>query len=259
MRKLLLILMTALATAANGYAATKITAVNPASEDGGTKQVLTSVATGFDYNMFFAGTPANAVQWFSKPNVLTVWSSEWPGNPAVKSPAITKDNTVGLIMYETAICSREFTDLASMRGKTIKISTWGHIHASKFLKTLGEPYNINFVVIPYSGSGSIARGYIGGDANTTFIAESKRAAITLDGKTSCFLSSSTDQIAFRYVDAIIALNTDPQLVNQLRASLQTQSNSASWKEKLQGTRTLVGGDHLKYFNESVAALTELIQ
>lgn len=259
MNKKLISLAVALAISSSVFAGTKLNVVNPASADGGTRQVLAAVSDGFETELTQAGNPVNASSMLATTNTLTVWSSEWPGNAKIKSPAVTSDNTIGVILYETAMCSREFTSLAEMRGKTVKIATWGHVHASKFLKTFGAQHNVNFTIVPYSGSGAIAMGYIGGDANTTFLTESKASTVNKDGKTTCFVSSLKNQIDFRFVDAIIALNTDATVTNELRASLAKQSASASWKEKLYGTRTFVGGgvDNLKYYFDSVKHLTDI--
>lgn len=241
------------------FAGEKINAVNPASPDGGTRQVLTAVTVGFDSKLTHAGTPVNAVNFYSEPNTLTVWSSEWTGNPKIISPKITESNTVGLILYETVMCSREFSNLQDMKGKTVKIATWGHIHAKRFLDKLGSQHNINFVVVPYSGSGSISMGYAGSDANTVFVLASRQKAVLADGKTTCFLSSSKNQIDFRYVDAIITINASKKLTDELRQSLAKQSAGATWQEKLAGTRTFIGGTDLAYFDESTKALSEIIK
>lgn len=237
------------------FAGQKINIVNPAGTDGGTIQLLTALAEGSESEVVQAGTPVNALSYHSSSNVLTVWSSEWPAIPNMKNPTISPENTVGIMTYETVMCSREFNSIDAMSGKTIKVSTWGHVHASKFLKKFGDQHNINFVVVPYKGSGSIVMGYAGGDADTVFVAESRRKGVLADGKTKCLVSSAENQIDFRFVDVIITLNADKSLTDTLRKSLSANVAKTNWSEKFSGTRTFIGGNNLNYYYDSVTQMS----
>ena len=56
------------------------TIVNAGSDSGAFHQVLTMVGQKIDHNFVQAGNPIMAEKHFAKGNVLTMWSTEWPGD-----------------------------------------------------------------------------------------------------------------------------------------------------------------------------------
>lgn len=253
MKKIITILFaTMFATAA---LADKVQIVNPGSEEGAFRQVLTTVGEKVDNDFVQANNPVTAYTYLNGKNILTVWSSEWPGDPEIKSPKITTDNIVALMTYETLMCSREFDSLDSMAGHQVKIATWGSEPVAKFLTQLGSKIGVDFIVVPFGGSGSTTKGYIAGDADTVFTITTRQSALEEDTKTTCFAFSETGELGFRFVDALVTVNADVALTEKLRNIVENQSATDSWKEKFSGTVTYIqsGRDTklLEMFDEAV--------
>lgn len=226
--------------------------VNPGSEEGAFRQVLSAIGSTVDHDFIQANNPITAYSYFADKNTLTVWSSEWPGNAEFKSPDIGKDNLVGLMTYETLMCSREFTSLDDMAGKQVKIATWGSKPVARFLSKLGSDLGIDFIVVPFEGSGATVKGYIGSDADTIFTITTKQNAILEDTATKCFAFSENGDLAFRFVDAIVTVNADKKLTVKLREIISMLREKPEWEEKFAGTVTYVGEDYLPMFEEAVA-------
>lgn len=229
----------------------EVTVVNPGSEEGMLRQVLTDIAQGVEHEFIQANNPVTAAQHFGNNNVVTAWSSEWPGNPEMPAVSITEENLAGLIVTETFMCSREFTSLDQMSGQTVKIATWGSDTVARFITAFGQEHNINFVVVPYEGSGATAKGYVGGDADTVFTIESKEEAVLSDGKTTCFAYSKDGDLAYRFVDAILTVNGSSELTESVRNTVAVLKETNEWKDKFLGTTFVVEGDMLYTFNQSV--------
>lgn len=222
--------------------AADLTIVNPGSEEGMLRQVLNDVGTGFEHTFVQANTPVAASQHFAAGNIITVWSSEWPGNPEITSPEINGDNIVALLATETVMCSREFDSVSSMEGKTVKIASWGSEPVAKFLTKFGKEHNIEFVVVPYDGSGATTRGYLGSDADTIFTILSKEPTLVEDSATKCFAYSNAGDFDFQFVDAIVGVGVTPEVIASTRDIVVKLSDTAEWKEKFSGTTTIVDGD-----------------
>lgn len=226
--------------------------VNPGSEEGAFRQVLSAIGSTVDHDFIQANNPITAYSYFADKNTLTMWSSEWPGDPTFKSPMITEKNLIGLMTYETLMCSRDFDSLESMANKDVKIATWGSKPVQRYLEKLGKEHNINFIVVPYDGSGATVKGYIGSDADTIFTITTKQNAILEDTATKCFAFSENGDLAFRFVDAIVTVNADKKLTEKLRELISMLREKPEWEEKFAGTVTYVGEDYLPMFEEAVA-------
>ena len=218
--------------------------VNPGSDTGAFRQALTMLGEEFDHVFMQAGNPVIASQQLDLGPAFTVWSSEWPGNPDLPPVSIHGENLVALMTYETMVCSREFTSLEKMHGKEVKLATWGSPAAAKFLGILGDQLNVDFVVVPYSGSGSTTKGYIAGDADTVFTIESRRSAIEADPKTKCFAFSKDGMIGFRFVDAYFTVDTDKDTTLDLQDVFRRVSQTEEWKKAFDGSTVYVVGDYM---------------
>ena len=131
------------------------TIVNAGSDSGAYHQVLTMVGQKIDHNFIQANNPIVASKHFDKGNVLTMWSTEWPGDESMPSIEMDMHSIVAVQAYETILCSRKYNSMDEMSGKTIKIATWGDSPVvKKFLDSLG----INFEIVPYGGSVDTVRG-----------------------------------------------------------------------------------------------------
>lgn len=216
--------------------------VNPGSEEGAFRQVLTDVSENLEHNFVQANTPNVASTYFNKSNVLTVWSSEWPSNLEFTSPNINSSNLVALMTYETMICSKEYKSLSDMAGKKVKIATWGSVPVANFLTKLGQELGTEFVVVPYDGSGSTVKGYVGGDADTIFTITSRQAAVEESADSNCFAFSASGDINFKFVDAVIAINANEATINDLRSIMAEKSMSADWAEKFAGTTFYIASE-----------------
>ena len=221
----------------------EITIVNPGSEEGAFRQVLTTIGQEVDHSFVQANNPVTAYSYIDGAStpVLTVWSSEWPGDADMQSPAIDADNLVALMTYETMMCSRQFANLDAMAGQDVKIATWGSEPVAKFLTVLGIEKDINFIVVPFGGSGSTTKGYLGGDADTVFTITTRQGAIEQDNATSCIAFSTDGDLGFRFVDAIATVNADKVTTNNIRNIVTELSTTQEWKDKFSGTVTYVGG------------------
>ena len=221
----------------------EITIVNPGSEEGAFRQVLTTIGQEVEHDFVQANNPVTAYSYIDGAStpVLTVWSSEWPGDADMQSPAIDADNLVALMTYETMMCSRQFANLDAMAGQDVKIATWGSEPVAKFLTVLGIEKDINFIVVPFGGSGSTTKGYLGGDADTVFTITTRQGAIEQDNATSCIAFSTDGDLGFRFVDAIATVNADKVTTNNIRNIVTELSTTQEWKDKFSGTVTYVGG------------------
>jgi len=221
----------------------EITIVNPGSEEGAFRQVLTTIGQEVEHDFVQANNPVTAYSYIDNAStpVLTIWSSEWPGDADMQSPAIDADNLVALMTYETMMCSRQFANLDAMAGQDVKIATWGSEPVAKFLTVLGIEKDINFIVVPFGGSGSTTKGYLGGDADTVFTITTRQGAIEQDNATSCIAFSTDGDLGFRFVDAIATVNADKVTTNNIRNIVTELSTTQEWKDKFSGTVTYVGG------------------
>lgn len=254
--KLFIAAAAALALLSTTASAQQLTFVNPGSEEGMLRQVLNDIGQTHEHEFVQANTPVAAEQYLGAGNVVTIWSSEWPGNSDITSPEINSDNIVALLATETILCSREFDSIESMSGNTIKIATWGSEPVAKYLTTFGSENNIEFVVVPYDGSGSTARGYIGKDADTVFTIASKQSTIEEDTATTCFAFSATGDLSFRFVDAIVGLGVEPATVASLRSTVESLGKADEWNEKFAGTTVITSDDLNAQFQEAVANFTK---
>ena len=86
------------------------TMVNAGSDSGGFHQVLTMVADklGSDTQFVQANNPVVAGSYFDQSNVLTMWSTEWPGDSSLPSVEINENTIVAVQAYETILCSRTY-------------------------------------------------------------------------------------------------------------------------------------------------------
>jgi tripartite-type tricarboxylate transporter receptor subunit TctC len=223
-----------------------INIVNPGSEEGAFRQVLTTIGDKVEHNFVQANNPVTAYSYFDDKNILTIWSSEWPGDNTIKSPKITEDNIVALMTYETLICSREYKSLDELAGQQIKIATWGSEPVAKFLNALGKEIGAEFIVVPFSGSGSTTKGYIAGDANTVFTITTRQTALEEDKKTTCFAFSENGDLGFRFVDAIVTINVPSKITEYLRNVVDELRQTDNWKEKFNGTSTYIGNVQSMY-------------
>tara|TARA_B100001113_G_scaffold217554_1_gene178448 strand:- start:1232 stop:2014 length:783 start_codon:yes stop_codon:yes gene_type:complete len=256
MKKIMLIIMS-MFFATSLYA--EVLVVNPGSQEGAFRQILTTINSELDADFVQADNPVTAYSYIegtdSTELVVTIWSSEWPGDNSLKSPIISKDNIIALMTYETLMCSRAYNSLEDMSGKTVKIATWGSEPVAKFLKNLGAKHNVTFEVVPYGGSGSTTKGYIGKDADTVFTITSRQAALEEDTSTKCIAFSEKGDLGFRFLDAIITVNANEAFVNDLRSTVANLSNTAEWNDKFKGSVTYIGNgtnQTIDMFEEAVA-------
>lgn len=109
MKKIMLILMSMLFSTM-AYAQVQI--INPGSQEGVFRQILSTIGDSTDHNFVQADNPVTAYTYIEGAEggtepILTIWSSEWPGDDSLKSPKVSKDNIVALMTYETLMCSRD--------------------------------------------------------------------------------------------------------------------------------------------------------
>ena len=234
--------------------------INPGSQEGVFRQILSTIGDSTAHNYVQADNPVTAYTYIEGAEggtepILTIWSSEWPGDDSLKSPKVSKENIVALMTYETLMCSRAYNSLEDMSGKTVKIATWGSEPVAKFLKNLGAKHNVTFEVVPYGGSGSTTKGYIGKDADTVFTITSRQAALEEDTSTKCIAFSEKGDLGFRFLDAIITVNANEAFVNDLRSTVANLSNTAEWNDKFKGSVTYIGNgtnQTIDMFEEAVA-------
>ena len=134
MKKIMLIIMSMLFSTM-AYAQVQI--INPGSQEGVFRQILSTIGDTTEHNFVQADNPVTAYTYIEGKDtqpILTIWSSEWPGDDSLKSPKVSKDNIVALMTYETLMCSRAYNSLEDMSGQTVKIATWGSEPVAKILK-----------------------------------------------------------------------------------------------------------------------------
>lgn len=225
--------------ASAGYAENNI--VNTGSESGGFNTVLSMIADNMNTNVIQAGNPVIAASHFEKPNVLTMWSTEWPGDTSLPKPDINGNTIVALQTYETIMCSRQFTSLADMDGMNVKVATWGDSPSvDKFLTNFGKANNVKFNIVPYEGSGGTTRGYLGGDADTIFTIQTRQAKVETDG--TCFAFSAEGDLDFAFIDVILSVNASSQAVTNYRNTVSELAKTEAWKTTFDGTVTYIVDD-----------------
>ena len=214
--------------------------INAGSDSGAFHQVLTMIGNKVDHKFVQAGNPINASKHFEKSNVLTMWSTEWPGDESMPSVVMDKNTIVAVQAYETILCSRKYNSIEEMSGQTVKIATWGDSPViKKFLDGLG----IDFVIVPYGGSGDTVRGYLGKDADTIFTIQTKQSKVEADG--NCFAFSANGDLDFAFVDVLLAVNAENGAVEEFRNIVLELSNTEAWQTAFEGTATYVLNDDNK--------------
>lgn len=232
--------------------------INPGSETGVFRQILTSIGEQVPHTFIQASNPMTAALYLNSDPVLTIWSSEWPGDPATAAgPTLTADDFVALMTYETVICSREFNSIADMSGKDVAVASWGSASVAEYLAEFGAANNINFTVIPYDGSGATTAGYVGRDADTIFTIESRKPAILEDGS-ACIAASADGTLSYRFVDAIVTQNVDAETTSALKSILTDLSSTEEWATAYAGSTLYIdtsGQEQLDMFNAAVISFT----
>ena len=76
--------------------------INPGSQEGVFRQILSTIGDSTDHNFVQADNPVTAYTYIEGAEggtepILTIWSSEWPGDDSLKSPKVSKENIVELI------------------------------------------------------------------------------------------------------------------------------------------------------------------
>ena len=217
------------------------TMVNAGSDSGAFHQMLSMIGDDLNSDFIQANNPVIAGSHFDKKNVLTVWSTEWPGDSSLPSVVLGKNTIVAVSAYETILCSRAYNSLSEMNG-TIKIATWGESPAvAKFLDDLGNANNVNFEIVPYDGSGATTRGYLGKDADTIFTIQTKQSKVEADG--NCFAFSSEGDLDFAFVDVIVAVNPENGAVEEFRNSVSKLSATEEWQSAFAGSAIYVLDDN----------------
>ena len=214
--------------------------INAGSDSGAFHQVLTMIGNKVDHKFVQADNPIIASKHFEKSNVLTMWSTEWPGDESMPSVVMDKNTIVAVQAYETILCSRKYNSIEEMSGQTVKIATLGDSPViKKFLDGLG----IDFVIVPYGGSGDTVRGYLGKDADTIFTIQTKQSKVEADG--NCFAFSANGDLDFAFVDVLLAVNAENGAVEEFRNIVLELSNTEAWQTAFEGTATYVLNDDNK--------------
>ena len=228
----------AFAAAAASQAHAETTIVNTGSDSGGFKAVLSMIGDQIDNTFIEAGNPVIAASYFDRSNVITMWSTEWPGNPEMPTVELSENTIVALQVTETILCSREFSSMEEMTGQDIKIATWGDSPAvSKFVDNLAAEIGATMTIVPYDGSGSTSRGYLGGDADTIFTIQYRQSKVEADG--TCFAFSASGDLDFAFVDVILSVNADEESVTQYRNVVSELATSEAWTTSFDGTETYI--------------------
>jgi hypothetical protein len=228
----------ALIASSSAYAHDVTTVVNTGSDSGGFMAVLTMIGEQFNHKFVQAGNPVIANTHFDNKNVLTMWSTEWPGDKSLPSVVMDADTIVAVQAYETVLCSRAYSSLEEMAGQTINLATWGDSPAvTKFVNSLGTSNDITFNVVPYGGSGDTVRGYLGKDADTIFTTQTKQAKVEVDG--TCFAFSANGDLDFAFVDVILSVNAEEHAVKQYRQTVEALVETEAWQTAFEGTLTQV--------------------
>jgi len=233
------------------------TIVNSGSNNGSYMTVLTMIGNEIDHNFIQANNPVIANMHFLNKNVLTMWSTEWPGDDSLPSVVMDANTIIAVLAYETILCSRTYTSLEEMSGQTIKIATWGDSPAiAKFIDGLGTANDVNFKIIPYGGSGDIVRGYLGKDADTIFTIQTKQAKVEVDG--ICFAFSANGDLDFAFIDVILSVNADEAAVNEYRQVVSDLAQTEAWEAAFAGTLTqVINTDNVEALVKKVEATVEL--
>ncbi len=215
------------------------TIVNAGSDSGAFHQILTMIGDKLNNHKFIqANNPIIAETHFKKGNVLTMWSTEWPGDESLPSVTIDASTIVAVTAYETILCSRTFNSLSDMSGKTIKIATWGESPAvSKFIENLGKANNTTFEIVPYGGSGDTVRGYLGKDADTIFTIQSKQSKVEADG--NCIAFSANGDLDFAFVDVLLSVNAENGTIENFRKVVKDLITTEAWQSAFAGSATYV--------------------
>lgn len=253
MNKFVLPFIVAASIATSAFAQTTI--VNTGSDSGGFKAVLSMIGDEIDNDFIEAGNPVVASSYFDRGNVITMWSTEWPGNPEMPTVELSEDTIIALQVYETILCSREFSSMEEMAGKDIKIATWGDSAAvTKFINNLAADLGSTMTIVPYDGSGATTRGYLGGDADTIFTIQTKQSKVEADG--TCFGYSANGDLDFAFVDVILSVNADADSVAEYRNIVSLISATEAWATSFEGTETYVVNEEnaLTIVNKTNAAV-----
>ena len=237
MKKLILTVMLLLLPI-SAFAGSTTTIVNAGSNDGTFRTILTMIGDKMNHTFVQANNPVIAEKHFNKKNVLTMWSTEWPGDETLPTVEINKDTIVAVTAYETILCSRTYSSVSEMSGQTIKIATWGDSPAvSKFIENLGKANNTTFEIVPYGGSGDTVRGYLGKDADTIFTIQTKQAKVEADGK--CIAFSANGDLDFAFVDVILSVNAENGTVENFRKVVKDLITTEAWQTAFAGSATYV--------------------
>jgi hypothetical protein len=257
MKKYIITLVTLLIISLTTFATAVTTIVNPGSDNGAYRAVLTMIGNEIDHDFIQANNPIMANTYFLSENVLTMWSTEWPGDDSLPSVVMDANTIIAVQAYETILCSRTYTSLEEMSGKTIKIATWGDAPAiEKFINTLGTSNIINFKIVPYGGSGDTVRGYLGWDTDTIFTIQTKQAKVEVDG--TCFAFSANGDLDFAFIDVIVSVNANEAIVNKYRQVVSDLSQTEAWETAFEGTFTQVmNADNAEALVKKVNAAIEL--
>lgn len=215
-----------------------LTAVNPGSEEGVFRQVLTDILEIAPGDFVQAGTPQTASVYLGD-NTLTIWASDWPSNTEINSPLIEAENIVALMATETIMCSKTAKSIDEVKGANI--ASWGSDSVVKYLATLGITD-----VVPYDGSGSMTKGFIAGDSDHIFTIQSRQAAIEEAGG-KCFAFSSNGDLTYRFVDAIVQFGGD---IEATKAAIN-QLSSTTWVDKFKGQVIYTDGDLKAVYDTAV--------
>ena len=214
------------------------TIVIAGSDSGAFHQVLTMVGQKIDHNFVQAGNPIMAEKHFAKGNVLTMWSTEWPGDESMPSVVMDMHTVVAVQAYETIMCSRKYDSMDDMiyrsGSKPIKIATWGD---SPVIKRFLDGLGIDFEIVPYGGSGDTVRGYLGKDADTIFTIQTKQSKVEADG--TCFAFSAEGDLDFAFVDVLLSVNAEDSVVKEFRHIVLDLAQTEAWQSAFEGTATYV--------------------
>jgi len=234
MKKLVISVILMFATlSGNAGLAESFTIINTGSKTGGFNFMLTMLGKTLNHNYIQAGNPIVGASYFSDVNIITAWSTEWPGgDPQIPIVKVNENNIVALTVYETVLCSRKFKSINSLKG-SVKIGTWGDSPAvAKFIKSLGNKLGAKFTIVPYGGSGDIVRGFLGKDVDTVFVTQSKQPKIEKYGR--CFAFSSKGELDFAFVDAILLINGELGNHLEARKAMLYAVNTEEWQTAQDG-------------------------
>src|SRR6056300_1793917 len=224
---------------ANTSYAGNTTVVNAGSDSGAFHQMLTMISEKLDNTSYVqANNPVVAGKHFDKGNVLTVWSTELPGDSSLPSVTMDENTIIGVTAYETILCSRTYNSLSDMNGEMLKIATWGKSPAvEKFLSDLAKSNNFDFEIVPYDGSGATTRGYLGKDADTIFTIQTKQSKVEADG--NCIAFSANGDLDFAFVDVLLSVNAENGTVENFRKVVKDLITTEAWQTAFAGSATYV--------------------